>query len=157
MLLIKATEDCNTIPANESFFDSADDTLLKVVVRVSDVNDNPPRFISRVFTGGVTTEADFGTQFMHVKAVDLDVGDNAAVSYYQIGKIQMTLSEGLDDVKSKPFLVDRLTGAVSLNFDPQRGMKGYFDFMVCCTCQSFNTFAVIKNPIFRYWQTIQTA
>ncbi|XP_046612201.1 cadherin-23 isoform X1 [Neodiprion virginianus] len=130
LLLIKATEDCNTIPANESFFDAADDTLLKVVVGVNDINDNSPKFIRRVFTGGVTTEADFGTQFMQVKAVDLDAGDNAAVSYYQIGKIQMTLSEGLDDVKNQPFLVDRITGAVSLNFDPQRGMKGYFDFVV---------------------------
>ena len=60
----------------------------------------------------------------------MDAGDNAAVSYYQVGKIQMTLTEGLDDIKLQPFLVDRLTGAVSLNFDPQRRMKGYFDFMV---------------------------
>lgn len=69
LLLIKATEDCNTVPANESFFDAADDTLLKVVIGVRDLNDNPPRFISKVFTGGVTTEADFGTQFMHVKVL----------------------------------------------------------------------------------------
>ncbi|XP_024946017.1 cadherin-23 isoform X2 [Cephus cinctus] len=130
LLLIKATEDCNTVPANESFFDETDDTLLKVVITVADINDNPPKFISKIFTGGVTTEADFGTQFMSVKAIDMDAGDNAAVSYYQVGIIQMTLSEGLDDIRSQPFLVDRLTGAVSLNFDPQRGMKGYFDFMV---------------------------
>lgn len=56
--------------------------------------------------------------------------ENANVNYYQIGKIQMTLTEGLDDIRIQPFLVDKLTGAVSLNFDPQRGMKGYFDFMV---------------------------
>lgn len=43
----------------------------------------------------------------------------------------MTLTEGLDDIQMQPFLVDRLTGAVSLNFDPQREMKGYFDFTVC--------------------------
>ena len=58
------------------------------------------------------------------------MGENALVNYYQIGKIQMTLTEGLDDVKLQPFLVDRVSGSVSLNFDPQRGMKGYFDFMV---------------------------
>lgn len=67
LLLIKATEDCNTVPINQSFFDENDDTLLKVVITVNDVNDNPPKFTSRVFTGGVTTAADFGTQFMHVK------------------------------------------------------------------------------------------
>ncbi|XP_033230917.1 cadherin-23 isoform X2 [Belonocnema kinseyi] len=130
VLLIKAKEDCSTIPENQNFFNESDDTLLKVIVSVTDVNDNPPKFISKVFTGGVTTEADFGTQFMSVKAVDADVGGNALVNYYQIGKIQMTLTEGLDDVRLQPFLVDRVTGSVSLNFDPQRGMKGYFDFMV---------------------------
>ncbi|XP_044002013.1 cadherin-23 isoform X2 [Aphidius gifuensis] len=129
-LLIKATEDCNNVPANESFFEEDDDTLLKVTVKISDINDNPPKFTSDVFTGGVTTEADFGTQFMFIKAIDLDTGDNAAVSYYQVGKIQMTLTEGLEDIKLQPFLIDRLTGAVILNFDPQPRMKGYFDFMV---------------------------
>lgn len=42
----------------------------------------------------------------------------------------MTLTEGLEDLKRDPFLVDQETGAVQLNFDPQEGMKGYFDFMV---------------------------
>lgn len=64
------------------------------------------------------------------QAIDLDAGDNAVVNYYQIGKIHMTLTEGLDDIELQPFLVNKLTGVVSLNFDPQRGMKGYFDFMV---------------------------
>lgn len=130
VLLIKATEDCSNQPPNQNYFNDSDDTLLKVVVTVTDINDNPPKFISKVFTGGVTTEADFGTQFMNIKAVDLDMEENANVNYYQIGKIQMTLTEGLDDIRIQPFLVDKLTGAVSLNFDPQRGMKGYFDFMV---------------------------
>lgn len=31
-------------------------------------------------------------------------------------------------MQKPPFLVDRRTGAVQLNFDPQKGMKGYFDF-----------------------------
>lgn len=74
MLLVKATEDCSTVPENESFFDSADDTLLKVVITVNDVNDNAPRFVSKVFTGGVTTEADFATEVIHVK-VKLEIND----------------------------------------------------------------------------------
>lgn len=43
----------------------------------------------------------------------------------------MTLTEGLENLRRPPFLVERKTGAVQLNFDPQQGMKGYFDFMVC--------------------------
>lgn len=42
----------------------------------------------------------------------------------------MTLTEGLENLKRDPFLVDAETGDVQLNFDPQKGMKGYFDFMV---------------------------
>jgi hypothetical protein len=42
----------------------------------------------------------------------------------------MTLTEGLDNLRRTPFLVEPDTGAVKLNFDPQQGMKGYFDFMV---------------------------
>lgn len=65
-----------------------------------------------------------------LQAIDADIGDNAVLGYYQVGKIHMTLTEGFDDMQLQPFLVNKDTGAVSLNFDPQRGMKGYFDFMV---------------------------
>lgn len=65
-IVIKATEDCNSLPGNQSF-NEKDDTLLKVIVTLVDVNDNAPKFISKVFTGGVTTDADFGTEFMQVK------------------------------------------------------------------------------------------
>lgn len=47
-------------------FDPKDDTLLRVIVKVTDINDNSPHFVKKVFTGGVTTEADFGTEFMQV-------------------------------------------------------------------------------------------
>ncbi|KAJ8972931.1 hypothetical protein NQ317_011741 [Molorchus minor] len=130
LLLIKATENCSKPPRIESFFDSNDDSQLKVIVKVLDVNDNPPKFIHRVFTGGVSTATSFGTKFMHVKAEDVDIGDNAVISYYLIGRIQMTLTEGLENLQRLPFIVERDTGAVQLNFDPQQGMKGYFDFMV---------------------------
>nr|CAH7720091.1 unnamed protein product [Callosobruchus chinensis] len=130
VILIKATEDCARPPKNESFFDEDDDTQLKVVVDVLDENDNPPRFVHKVFTGGVSTATIFGTKFMQVKAEDPDVGQNAIVSYYLVGKVQMTLTEGLESLQRTPFIVERDTGAVQLNFDPQRGMKGYFDFMV---------------------------
>jgi len=97
-LVIKASEDCLHAPtprgtrstqqraapsagakaemkvANSTMmnweFDPKDDTLLRVIVKVLDVNDNPPKFVKRVFTGGVTTEADFGTEFMQVLVSD---------------------------------------------------------------------------------------
>lgn len=64
---MKATEDCTSTPKSDGFFDPNDDTQLKVIVNVSDVNDNAPKFLHRVFTGGVSTATDFGTRFMSVK------------------------------------------------------------------------------------------
>lgn len=107
-----------------------DSTLVQVRVFVQDINDNAPQFQSKVFTGGLTTAADFGTVIMELQATDLDSGANAQMHYYQTGDIQQTLTEGLDHLSKPPFLVDAATGAVLLNFDPQKGMKGYFDFMV---------------------------
>ncbi|KAK5649206.1 hypothetical protein RI129_000235 [Pyrocoelia pectoralis] len=130
LLLVKATEECSAPSANLSFFDSHDDTLLKVSVKVLDVNDNRPIFRHRIFTGGVSTATDFGTDFMNIQADDLDEGVNAELSYYVIGKVRMTLTEGLENLGTHPFLVDQVSGNVQLNFDPQQGMKGYFDFMV---------------------------
>lgn len=70
VLIIKASEDCaSSPPVNDSWFDQKDETLLKLIVHVNDINDNPPIFVKSVFTGGVTTEADFGTEFMQVKVI----------------------------------------------------------------------------------------
>ncbi|XP_037731996.1 cadherin-23 [Drosophila subpulchrella] len=108
----------------------SDSTVVKVKVRVLDINDNPPRFRSKIFTGGITTNADFGLKFMRVEATDADEGENGKIEYYQVGEIRQTLSEGLENVRKAPFLLDQETGEVQLNFDPQKGMKGYFDFVV---------------------------
>ncbi|CAH1406526.1 unnamed protein product [Nezara viridula] len=129
-LIVKASEDCTKIPPQVTDFDPSDDTLLHLFINVSDVNDNAPVFTKRVFTGGITTEADFGTEFMQVKATDPDLGRNGKMSYYMTSEVKMTLSEGMDNIQTPPFIVDKDTGSVFVNFDPQKGMKGYFDFTV---------------------------
>lgn len=109
----------------------ADDaTLVRVIVYIQDINDCAPKFVQKIFTGGVATSADFGTEIMQIRAVDADFGQNAKLSYFQVGKIHRTLAEGLETIKEQPFLIDKETGSVKLNFDPQKGMKGYFDFKV---------------------------
>lgn len=141
-LYVKATENCDNETLVSQEFEQAhsaeltehstklDSTILCVRVRVLDINDNPPHFRSKIFTGGITTNADFGLRFMRVEAVDPDEGANAKISYHQVGEIRQTLSEGLENLRKAPFLIDSETGEVQLNFDPQKGMKGYFDFMV---------------------------
>lgn len=54
-------------PALSQDITQDDDSLLKVLIFVNDINDNAPEFVKRVFTGGVTTEADFGAEFMQIK------------------------------------------------------------------------------------------
>ncbi|XP_063530997.1 cadherin-23 [Cydia strobilella] len=127
-LTVLATEECVAAPEYRAHVHSA--STLTVHVAVNDLNDNAPQFLSRIFTGGITTEADFGIEFMHVKAIDLDEGENAKMGYYLLGEVKKTLTEGLENLAVSPFLVNEETGAISLNFDPQKGMKGYFDFKV---------------------------
>ncbi|XP_071547487.1 cadherin-23 isoform X5 [Panulirus ornatus] len=129
-LLIKATEDCLTLPQPVAFFDPRDDTLLKVHVFVNDINDNAPKFTREVFTGGITTASDFGLEVMRLTAIDPDGWENSRLRYYMDGRVQETLSENLDNIRRSPFIVDPVSGIVKLNFDPQKGMKGYFDFKV---------------------------
>ncbi|RWS14756.1 cadherin-23-like protein [Dinothrombium tinctorium] len=129
-LIVQATNDCLREPKHIAKFDPKDNSLLQVLIDVKDVNDNPPRFAKQVFTGGVTTEMDFGTVFMTVKAVDLDLGANSVINYYIIGPQKKILSVGLDSIKEEPFQINRKTGEISLNFDPQRNMKGHFEFHV---------------------------
>lgn len=91
LLLVKATEDCETVPDNEITFNEADDTLLKIVIKVDDINDNAPQFINKVFTGGVTTDADFGTQFMHVKVILHYVIKSSTCFFFHISKLLFNL------------------------------------------------------------------
>lgn len=70
-LVVKASEDCLHSPSPNQDFSQDDDSLLKVFVFVNDINDHAPEFVKRVFTGGVTTEADFGAEFMQIKVCEL--------------------------------------------------------------------------------------
>jgi hypothetical protein len=66
---VKASEDCLHSPPPNQDLNQDDDSLLKVYVFVNDINDHAPVFVKRVFTGGVTTEADFGVEFMQIKVI----------------------------------------------------------------------------------------
>lgn len=66
-------------------------------------------------------------------ATDPDSDRNAKLSYYIRKPIYSTLltSNGQEEqIGVNPFVIDRDTGIVTLNFDPQKDMKGYFDMEV---------------------------
>ena len=70
-IIVKASENCDAVPANQSSFNEEDDTTLKVEINVVDINDNEPKFVRKTFTGGVTTDADFGTKFMSIEVIEI--------------------------------------------------------------------------------------
>lgn len=186
-----------------------DRSFLKVIIRIKDVNDNAPKFTQKVYTGGITTEADFGTVFMIVQAMDMDADANSQVVYSIVKPIKKNLVMGtslvvagdsasnstsdnlaygrrvkratitqqttyaptfnpppqptttrpqylMDDLapsnsnsNKRPdigssiiandipmsesddlFVINSQTGEISLNFDPQKHMKGYFEFEI---------------------------
>jgi len=131
VLIIKATEDCGTVPGEVLEFNPLDNTLLLLNIIVVDVNDNAPVFERRLFTGGVSTDLEFGTKFMSVKATDSDSGINSQIEYSICGQVELLNSEGFGENEKAPFLVEPDTGEVVLNFDPQENQKGYFSFEVC--------------------------
>ncbi|KAK2717587.1 hypothetical protein QYM36_006383, partial [Artemia franciscana] len=141
-LRILASDDCK-VPSqiNEA-------SILTVKILVLDENDNAPRFVRRIFTGGIVTNAVYGSEILTLKATDADLKDE--LTYLLAGDIQQSFSEGLDAFERKstklvnaiaeeliraediltPFMLNQTSGVLWLNFDPQPGMKGHFEFQV---------------------------
>lgn len=68
-LIISASNDCMHEPNPVAVYDPNDRSQLLVRIKVIDVNDNSPKFVKEIFTGGVTTESSYGTVFMNVKVI----------------------------------------------------------------------------------------
>ena len=118
-------------PEPVSQFDPSDDSQLHVVVHVTDQNDNSPKFSRPVFTGGISTDIEYGTEIMAVEAEDADMGENAVLEYRICGEVEHSGYEGAALNTTAAFLLHPTTGNIRLNFDPQRDQKGYFSFPVC--------------------------
>ena len=130
-VLVKATEECHQKPEKVLEFEPSDDSLVQVLVNVNDQNDNSPQFTQETFTGGISTDIDFGTSFMTVSATDMDYGLNADLEFFICSDIVPIVYEGTNFDASTAFALDPVSGAIQLNFDPQKNQKGYFGFDVC--------------------------
>ncbi|KAM4732922.1 protocadherin gamma-A6-like [Anableps anableps] len=71
-ILIQAT-DCGNPPLS---------TLKTLSIRVSDVNDNSPRFEKNPLQFYLSENNAAGASIFSVRATDIDMDDNAAISYY---------------------------------------------------------------------------
>uniref|UniRef100_A0A3Q3M9M0 Cadherin, EGF LAG seven-pass G-type receptor 3 n=1 Tax=Mastacembelus armatus TaxID=205130 RepID=A0A3Q3M9M0_9TELE len=75
-----------------------------VSVQVTDVNDNPPIFVSTPFQASVLESAPVGSSILHIQAIDTDSGDNARLEYRLTGI-------GSDT----PFIINSATGWVTVS------------------------------------------
>lgn len=72
-----------------------------VIVTVLDKNDNPPRF-TRLYSVNVTENADIGTFVIRITSSDMDIGQNANVTYI------------CTDNPGKKFTIDATSGNVTV-------------------------------------------
>ncbi|KAK1792515.1 hypothetical protein P4O66_012453, partial [Electrophorus voltai] len=73
----------------------------KVIVDVTDVNNNAPEFQQSSYKASVDENMPIGTSVATVKAVDLDSGENGYVTY------------SIANVNPQPFAIDYFSGVIS--------------------------------------------
>ncbi|TRY66866.1 hypothetical protein DNTS_033032, partial [Danionella cerebrum] len=90
-----------------------------VSVQVTDVNDNPPIFVSTPFQATVLESAPVGHSILHIQAIDTDNGDNARLEYRLTGT-------GTDT----PFVINAATGWVTVSSELDRESVEHYFFGV---------------------------
>ncbi|XP_047440816.1 protocadherin Fat 2 [Mugil cephalus] len=77
-------------------------SAIDLVVVLEDVNDNPPKFVPKVYKIKVAEDVPVGTLLVWVESVDLDLGSGGLVTY------------NLKNTESGIFHLDSSTGALTL-------------------------------------------
>lgn len=90
-----------------------------VSVQVTDVNDNPPIFVSTPFQATVLESAPIGHSVLHIQAIDTDSGDNARLEYRLTGT-------GTDT----SFVINAATGWVTVSSELDRESVEHYFFGV---------------------------
>ncbi|XP_059080013.1 cadherin-related tumor suppressor-like [Tigriopus californicus] len=85
-------------PSFDLLLETSDQDRLKLHVNILDINDNPPKFAQEEYQAFVNKTSPPGTPLITLKAVDVDDGRNAEISYH--------MSEGFDSY----FVLDRESG-----------------------------------------------
>uniref|UniRef100_H3D3A2 Cadherin EGF LAG seven-pass G-type receptor 3 n=1 Tax=Tetraodon nigroviridis TaxID=99883 RepID=H3D3A2_TETNG len=90
-----------------------------VSVQVTDVNDNPPIFVSTPFQASVLESSPVGSSILHIQAIDTDSGDNARLEYKLTGTSSDT-----------PFIINSATGWVTVRSTLDRESVEHYFFGV---------------------------
>lgn len=103
--------------------------LLLVTIIVLDVNDNWPVFEDPKFYAAGITTSDYLDKFLFkIVATDADLNDT--LTYNIKADSMQALGNEIESVKDSAFSLNSITGDISLTFEPQSYMTGYFQFIV---------------------------
>ncbi|XP_065157447.1 cadherin-89D isoform X2 [Atheta coriaria] len=99
---------------------------VKVIVRISDVNDNVPKFTisGRPIVAAIPTTANFGYHIIQLQAIDPDLALNGEVRYQILGR---------GDDETRRFAIDPITGQVRAIASFARDAGKVFGFDVKAT------------------------
>lgn len=111
-LLIKASGDCTlsenhfTASATKNVYNASDSSLLRLTVKVTDINDKPPVFDKSALTVGMLYDVPIGTEVINLVKFteDNDTAPNS-INYYRL--LGFKLSPGMPPETSSPFVVTR--------------------------------------------------
>ncbi|XP_067673636.1 cadherin-23-like [Haliotis asinina] len=132
-MLIKVSKDCSLSgsphdPFNSSY-NTSDTSLLHVVVKVLDINDNPPVFANDgKLSVGLLYDVSVGELVYDLKndVTDKDIGSNAIAYFKDLGQT----IHGIDDLNTgKPFGVD-INGTVVTETLFSSSMLGHVDIAI---------------------------
>ena len=73
--------DSHVILVEATFEDYKLSTKEYVTIKVTDRNDNAPKFTKNVYSTSIASDSEIGTSVVTVRASDMDIGINANVSY----------------------------------------------------------------------------
>ncbi|KAM4712410.1 cadherin EGF LAG seven-pass G-type receptor 1 isoform 2-T2 [Anableps anableps] len=90
-----------------------------VVVRVVDINDNAPMFVSTPFQTSVWENVPIGYSVIHIQAVDGDSGENARLEYLLT-----------DTTPGFPFIINNNTGWIAVGKELDRETTDFYTFGV---------------------------
>ncbi|XP_030622122.1 protocadherin Fat 2 [Chanos chanos] len=93
-------------------------SMTELVVALEDINDNPPKFVPKVYKIKVPEDIPSGTVLLWVESYDLDLGSGGLVSY------------NLKNSENGVFLLDSSTGLLTLGKELDFERKQFYNLTV---------------------------
>ncbi|KAL1505533.1 hypothetical protein ABEB36_005077 [Hypothenemus hampei] len=118
-----------TCGRNKSTASNKSASRLPVTVYVLDINNHVPQWTEKAFYGAILKNTQRGSTIVTVNATDLDEIDQGKLTYSINSSVETTGSSNLAQINN-PFLLDSISGDISLNFQVEANMYGNFSFLV---------------------------